>query len=70
MHKGYFFDLLKVQKGRVITLFRIFKIATKYGDEGLGKFVLIQFGILKLELTLSFTWRNEKTYEENVQAKA
>ena len=57
-NRGYIFDLLKLENGWIITLFKFFRIGWLRGDEGFGAYKCFQLGIGKLELTISLGWKN------------
>ena len=74
MAKGFIFDLIKLDNGFLLTIFRLFKIGTIHDNEGYGKYYTLLLGIKKLEFTLSLTWRtalngNEKGQEIQKQHK-
>ena len=69
MNKGYIFDLLKIENGFIITLFKLIRFGAFKGDEGFGPYSSILFGIYRLELVISLAWKpsievtiNEKGY--------
>jgi hypothetical protein len=57
--KAYLFDLLFLNNGVVVTLFKYFKIAIMKDNDGSGPFVLLQVAIWKFEITLSLTWKDQ-----------
>ena len=57
--KSYLFDLLFLNNGVVLTLFKYLKIAVMKDDQGEGPFVLLQIALWKFETTLSLTWKNQ-----------
>ena len=59
--RGYIFDLLKLENGWVLTLFSFFRIGWLSGNEGYGPFKCLQFGIGKLESTISLAWKDSLT---------
>ena len=70
MTKGIIFDLIKLDNGFLITLFRLFKIGTITDNEGYGKYYTLLFGIRKLEFTLSLTWRSSLNGNKKSQKKS
>ena len=56
--KAYLFDLLFLNNGVIITLFKYLKIAVMKDNQGEGNFVLLQIAIWKFETTLSLTWKD------------
>jgi len=57
--KSYLFDLLFLNNGVVLTLFKYLKIAIMKDDQGEAPFVLLQIALWKFETTLSLTWKNQ-----------
>jgi len=57
--KSYLFDLLFLNNGVVLTLFKYLKIAVMKDDQGEGPFVLLQIALWKFETTLSLTWKDQ-----------
>ena len=70
MTKGIIFDLIKLDNGFLITLFRLFKLGTITDNEGYGKYYTLLFGIRKLEFTLSLTWRSSLNGNKKSQKKS
>ena len=58
MTRGYVFDLIKLETGWVVTLLSFFRLGWLGGDEGFGAYKCLQFGLGKLELTISLGWKN------------
>jgi hypothetical protein len=56
--KAYLFDLLFLNNGVIVTLFKYLKIAIMKDNQGEGNFVLLQIAIWKFETTLSLTWKD------------
>ena len=56
--KAYLFDLLFLNNGVIVTLFKYLKIAVMKDNQGEGSFVLLQIAIWKFETTLSLTWKD------------
>ena len=66
MNKGIIFDLIKLDNGFLLTIFKLFKIGALKDNEGYGKYCTLLFGIRRLEFTLSLTWRTALNgYKEN-----
>ena len=58
MSRGYVFDLIKIENGWVVTLFSFFRLGWLKGNEDYGSYKCLQFGLGKLELTISLGWKN------------
>jgi len=63
--KAYLFDLLFLNNGVIMTLFKYFKIAVMKDNQGEGAFILFQIAIWKFETTLSLTWRD--SFEQSIK---
>ena len=57
MSKGFIVDLIRVENGFILTLFKFFRFALFRGDEGFGNYSSILLGIYKLELVISLAWK-------------
>lgn len=69
MTKGIIFDLIQLDNGFLLTLFKTFKIGTITDDEGYGKYYTLLLGIKRLEFTLSLTWRTALNGSQKVKRK-
>ena len=58
MTRGYIFDLIKLENGWVVTLCSFLRLGWLKGDEGFGSYKSLQFGLGKLEITISLGWKN------------
>jgi len=61
MTKGSIFNLLKLENGLVISLFKIFKIGFLMGEEDYRNYLSMQIGISKLEFTLSIALKSKES---------
>jgi len=65
MAKGIIFDLLQLNNGIILTLFRIFKIGFIKDNQGFGTFYTLMLACYKLETSVSIAWRT-KAYGEEI----
>ena len=65
MTKGIIFDLLTLNNGMVLTLFRIFKVGIIKDNQGFGTFYTLMLAIHNLETSVSIAWRT-KAYGEEI----
>ena len=70
MTKGIIFDLLTLNNGMVLTLFRIFKIGLIKDNQGFGTFYTLMFAVHKLETSVSIAWRTKAYGEEENKSKS
>lgn len=70
MTKGIIFDLIQLDNGFLLTLFKTFKIGTITDDEGYGKYYTLLLGIKRLEFTLSLTWRTALNGSQKSKTKS
>ena len=70
MTKGIIFDLLTLNNGMVLTLFRIFKIGLIKDNQGFGTFYTLMFAIHKLETSVSLTWRTALNGSQKSKTKS
>ena len=66
MNKGIIFDLLTLNNGIILTLFKIFKIGLIKDNQGFGTFYTLMFACYKLETSVSIAWRTT-AYGEEIQ---
>ena len=66
MTKGIIFDLLKLNNGIILSLFKYFKIGVIKDNQGFGTFYTLMFAIYKLETSVSIAWRTT-AYGEEIQ---
>ena len=64
MNKGIIFDLLTLNNGIILTLFKIFKIGLIKDNQGFGTFYTLMFACYKLETSVSIAWRTTAYGEE------
>ena len=69
MTKGIIFDLLTLNNGMVLTLFRIFKVGIIKDNQGFGTFYTLMLAIHNLETSVSIAWRT-KAYGEEKKNKS
>ena len=72
MTQGFIFDLIKLDNGFLLTIFKLLKIGILTDNEGYGKYYTLLLGIRRLEFTLSLTWRtalngNQKNKKKSKQ---
>ena len=70
MNKGIIFDILLLENGFVLTLFRLFQFGMAKDDEGAGPFISLIIGFHKLELTTSLTWRIKEHGKQKSKKKS
>ena len=70
MTKGIIFDLIKLDNGFLLTIFRLFKIGTITDNEGYGQYYTLLLGIKQLEFTLSLTWRTALNGSQKSKTKS
>ena len=71
MNKGIIFDLLTLNNGIILTVFKYLRIGVMKDNQGFGTFYTLMFAIYKLETSVSIAWRT-KAYgeEENNKSKS
>ena len=72
MTQGFIFDLIKLDNGFLLTIFKLLKIGILTDNEGYCKYYTLLLGIRRLEFTLSLTWRtalngNQKNKKKSKQ---
>ena len=70
MTKGIIFDLLTLNNGIVLTLFKFFKIGVIKDNQGFGTFYTLMFAIHNLETSVSIAWRTKEYGEEENKSKS
>mgnify|MGYP003154458913 CR=1 FL=1 len=70
MTKGIIFDLLTLNNGIILTLFRIFKVGIIKDNQGFGTFYTLMLAIHNLETSVSIAWRTKAYGEEENKSKS
>ena len=70
MAKGIIFDLLTLNNGIILKLFRIFKVGIIKDNQGFGTFYTLMLAIHNLETSVSIAWRTKAYGEEENKSKS
>tara|TARA_R100001594_G_C4038163_1_gene262664 strand:+ start:1259 stop:1510 length:252 start_codon:yes stop_codon:yes gene_type:complete len=66
---GFIIDILRVNNGIIITLFRFIKLGLIKDNQGFGTFYTLMLAIYNLETSVSIAWRTKQHGNEENTTK-